>query len=90
VQVDGGAAAAGDGVTRGDRTGEDARRLRSRAAALEQLLEVHERSVREQAGALEHALAEARQLLESAPDPIVITDDWERVVRLNGTVCPSH
>ncbi len=77
------AAAARDGVTNGDRTDEDARRLRSRAAALEQLLEVHERSVREQAGALEQALAEARQLLESAPDPIVITDDWGRVVRVN-------
>ena len=77
------AAAAGDGVTTGDRTGEDAGRLRSRAAALEQLLEVHERSVREQAGALEYAVAEARQLLELAPDPIVITDAWGRVVRLN-------
>ena len=77
------AAAAGDGVTSGDRTGKDPGRLRSRAAALEQLLEVHERSVREQAGMLEHALAEARQLLESAPDPIVITDDRGRVVRLN-------
>ncbi len=77
------AAAAGDGVTSGDRTGEDAGRLRSRAAALEQLLEVHERSVREQAAELEHALAEARQLLELAPDPIVITDAWGRVVRLN-------
>ena len=77
------AAAAGDDVTSGDRTGEDAGQLRSRAAALEQLLEVHERSVQKQAGVLEHALAEARQLLELAPDPIVITDALGRVVRLN-------
>ena len=77
------AAAAGDDVTSGDRTGEDAVQLRSRAAALEQLLKVHERSVQKQAGVLEHALAEARQLLELAPDPIVITDALGRVIRLN-------
>lgn len=74
--------AAGDNAG-GDYPSEDASRVRSRAAALEQLLDVHERSVLEQAGALEQALAESRQLLESAPDAIVITDGRGRIVRLN-------
>ncbi|SIO57711.1 PAS domain S-box-containing protein [Singulisphaera sp. GP187] len=81
-------AAAGQAIGEGDNAGgdhpsESASRVRSRAAALEQLLEVHERSVLEQAGTLEQALAESRQLLESAPDAIVITDGRGRIVRLN-------
>ncbi|WP_406694801.1 ATP-binding protein [Singulisphaera sp. Ch08] len=81
-------ASAGEVHAVGDNAGgsppnESASRVLSRTAALEQLLEVHERSVLEQAGTLEEALAESRQLLESAPDAIVITDGQGRIVRLN-------
>ena len=55
----------------------------SRIAALEQLLEVAEPMILEQATQLEQALAEARNLLESAADAIVIADGDGRIVRLN-------
>src|SRR5262249_11030000 len=46
----------------------------SRIAALEQLLEVAEPTIQAQATQLEQALAEARNLLESAADALVIAD----------------
>ena len=55
----------------------------SRIAALEQLLEVAEPTILEQSTRLEQALAEARNLLESAADAIVIADGDGRIVRLN-------
>ena len=55
----------------------------SRIAALEQLLEVAEPTILQQSIELEQALAEARNLLESAADAIVIADGDGRIVRLN-------
>ncbi len=55
----------------------------SRIAALEQLLDVAEPTILEQSTQLEEALAEARNLLESAADAIVIADGDGRIVRLN-------
>ena len=55
----------------------------SQIAALEQLLEVAEPTIIKQSIQLEQALAEARNLLESAADAIVIADGDGRIVRLN-------
>jgi PAS domain S-box-containing protein len=55
----------------------------SRIMALEQLLEVAEPTILEQSTQLEQALAEARNLLESAADAIVIAGGDGRIVRLN-------
>ena len=55
----------------------------ARIAALEQLLEVAAPTILEQSTQLEQALAEARNLLESAADAIVIAGGDGRIVRLN-------
>jgi PAS domain S-box-containing protein len=55
----------------------------SRIAALEQLVEVAEPTILTQATQLEQALAEARNLLESAGDALVIADSDGRIVRVN-------
>ena len=55
----------------------------SQIAALEQLLEVAEPTILEQSIQLEQALAEARNLLESAADAIMIADGDGRIIRLN-------
>ncbi len=55
----------------------------SRIAALEQLLDVAEPTILEQATQLEQALAESRNLFESAADAILIADSAGRIVRLN-------
>jgi PAS domain S-box-containing protein len=57
--------------------------LLSQIAALEQLVEVAEPTLLSQSRTLELALAESRNLLESAADAIVIADADGRIVRLN-------
>jgi PAS domain S-box-containing protein len=66
-----------------DASGEDAGRLRSRIVDLERRLAESERTVHARAVDLGRALEEGRDLLESAPDAILITDASGRIVRLN-------
>jgi PAS domain S-box-containing protein len=62
---------------------EEIERLRLRITALEQQLDTYQRILLEQAGKLEHSLKDYRNLLESAPDAIVMTDGQGRILRLN-------
>ena len=55
----------------------------ARIVALDQLLDVAGPTIIEQSSQLEQAFAEARNLLESAADAIVIADADGRIVRLN-------
>lgn len=57
--------------------------LASQSVALKQLLDVVEPTIMDQSSQLELALAESRNLLESAVDVIVIADGEGRIVRLN-------
>ena len=66
-----------------DASGEDVGRLRSRIVDLERRLAESERTVHARAVDLGRALEEGRDLLESAPDAILITDASGRIVRLN-------
>ncbi|MFO0960550.1 MAG: ATP-binding protein [Isosphaeraceae bacterium] len=61
----------------------EAAALKARIAALEQLLDVAEPTIVRQTHRIERSLAEARDLLESAADPIVIADGAGRIARLN-------
>ena len=87
---EGSAAAGGEIAGRVDRADEGARRLEARTAALEHVLEVHEQTAREQAAALEQALAELRQcdelfqtLASMSPVGIFRTDVWGRPTYAN-------
>src|SRR5688572_14374591 len=58
-------------------------RLRSQVGALEELLQVHEGTVLEQATKLEHLLGAYRGLIESVPDAIVVVDSRGAILRVN-------
>lgn len=62
---------------------EELNRLRSHVGALEELLQVHEGAVLEQASNLEHLLDAYRGLIESVPDALVVVDARAAIARVN-------